>query len=77
MKIEILGPGCNKCNALAANAKTAADGLGVDYTLEHVTDLAQIASYGVMITPAIVVDGAVKSSGKVLEPDKIATLLKS
>ena len=65
MKIEVLGSGCAKCNALEAAAKAAADKLGLDYELVHVTEIAKFASYGVMITPALVVDGEVKVSGKV------------
>lgn len=65
MKIEVLGSGCAKCNALEAAAKATADKLGLDYELVHVTEIAKFASYGVMITPALVVDGEVKVSGKV------------
>lgn len=64
-KIQILGTGCAKCNALAENAKKAADELGIPYELEKVTDVMRFADFGVMITPALVVDGVVKSSGKV------------
>ena len=64
MKIEVLGSGCAKCNALEAAAKAAADKLGLDYELVHVTEIAKFASYGVMITPALVVDGEVKVSGR-------------
>ena len=65
MKIEVLGSGCAKCNALEAAARATADKLGLDYELVHVTEIAKFASYGVMITPALVVDGEVKVSGKV------------
>ena len=75
MKIEILGPGCARCNALAASAKTAADKLELDYELVKVTNLTEIASYGVMVTPALVVDGAVKLSGKLASPEEIEALL--
>ncbi len=64
MKIEILGTGCAKCTALADNTRAAADKLGLDYELEKVSDLGRISSYGVMMTPALVVDGQVKVSGK-------------
>lgn len=64
-KIQILGTGCAKCNALAESAKKAADELGIPYELEKVTDVMRFADFGVMITPALVVDGVVKSSGKV------------
>lgn len=75
MKIEILGTGCAKCDALAANAKAAADKLAIDYELVKVTNLGTIAGYGVMMTPAIVIDGEVKSAGKLLSETDIADLL--
>ncbi len=75
MKIEILGTGCKKCNILEAATKAAADQLGVPYELVHVKDLSQIAAYGVMMTPALVIDGQVKVSGKVPSAAEITTLL--
>lgn len=75
MKIEILGTGCPKCNLLEATAKKAADKLGLQYELVHVKDLRQIAAYGVMMTPALVIDGQVKISGKVPNEAEITTLL--
>ncbi len=75
MKIQVLGPGCPKCRKLAENAEAAAKALGVDYQLEKVTDIAQILSFGVMMTPALVVDGKVKLMGKVPSPDQIKALL--
>ncbi len=77
MRIEILGTGCRKCNQLAANAKAAADKLGLDYELVHVTDLRQIAGYGVMMTPALAIDGQVKLTGKVAGEAELTTLLTS
>ncbi|MEW6746525.1 MAG: thioredoxin family protein [Planctomycetota bacterium] len=74
MKIEILGPGCSKCNSLEANAKAAADKLGIPYELVHVKDIAKIASYGVLMTPALAVDGKVKLSGTVASPTELTTL---
>ena len=65
MKLEVLGTGCAKCDTLEAAVRTTADRLGVDYTLDHVKELAKIAAYGVMMTPALVVDGKVVCSGKV------------
>jgi small redox-active disulfide protein 2 len=59
MKIQVLGPGCPKCKKLAENAEAAAKALGVDYELEKVTDIAQILSFGVMMTPALAVAGKV------------------
>ncbi len=64
-KIQILGTGCAKCQKLAAVAEDAARGLGLSYVVEKVTDLNDIAAFGVMFTPALVVDGVVKVAGKV------------
>ena len=75
MKIEVLGSGCAKCNALEAAAKAAADKLGLDYELLHVREIAKFASYGVMITPALVVDGEVKVSGKVPSEAELTKML--
>jgi len=63
--IQILGTGCPKCKKLAENAEAAAKALGLDYQIEKVTDIRKIMSFGVMITPALVVDGEVKVVGKV------------
>ncbi len=75
-KIQILGTGCPKCAKLAQNTESAAQTLGMEYTLEKVTDIGQITSYGVMMTPALVVDGQVKVSGKVPDPEAIQAYLK-
>lgn len=64
-KIQILGAGCAKCQKLAAVADEAAKALGLSYELEKVTDLSRIMGFGVMSTPALVVDGTVKVAGKV------------
>ena len=64
-KIEILGMGCAKCNKLEELAKKASDELGIEYELKKVRDMDTILEYGVMITPALVVDGEVKVAGKV------------
>jgi small redox-active disulfide protein 2 len=74
-QIKILGPGCRRCEQLAAAAKEAADQLGIDYELEKVTDVAKFADYGVMMTPGLVVDGEVKSQGKVLSLEEIKAAL--
>jgi small redox-active disulfide protein 2 len=74
-KLQILGTGCAKCNALAMAAEKAAQSLGQPYELEKVTDLNRIMSFGVMMTPALVVDGKVKVCGKVPSVDEIKTLL--
>ncbi len=74
--VKVLGSGCAKCNDLESNTKAALEQLGMDSTVGHVTDFAQIASYGVMTTPALVVDGKVVSYGKVLKTDEIVRILK-
>ena len=76
MKIQILGTGCAKCNALMMAAEKAAQALGLPYELEKVTDLRQIMAFGVMTTPALVVDGQVKVSGKVPSVDDLKTMLQ-
>jgi small redox-active disulfide protein 2 len=75
MKIQILGKGCASCEKLAENAEAAARELGIDYELEKVTDLKVIMAHGVMLTPGLVVDGEVKSIGKVLSSEEIKELL--
>ena len=75
MKLQILGTGCAKCHALAQTTEQAAQALGVPYELEKVTDLNRIMSFGVMMTPALVVDGKVKVSGKVPSVDELTKLL--
>lgn len=74
--IKVLGSGCAKCNQLEAATKAALEQLGMDTTIEHVTDFGQIAAYGVMSTPALVVDGKVVSMGKVLKPDEVIKILQ-
>lgn len=68
--VKVLGGGCAKCNALEEAARAALEELGMDTTIDHVTDFAQIATYGVMSTPALVVDGKVVSYGKALSKDE-------
>lgn len=75
MKIQVLGTGCPKCKTLAANAAAAVQSLGVEATVEKVEKIADIMKFGVMITPALVVDGVVKSAGKVLSADDIKKFL--
>lgn len=70
-KIQILGTGCPKCKQLAEAAKQAADELGIEYELDKVTDLNDIMAFGVMITPALVIDGEVKVQGKAPSADNI------
>jgi small redox-active disulfide protein 2 len=74
-KIQILGGGCPKCQKLAANAEQAAKDLGIQIEVEKVTDINDIMSYGVMMTPALVVDGVVKSVGKVVDVAGIKEML--
>jgi small redox-active disulfide protein 2 len=75
-KLQILGTGCAKCNALTEVTKQAADELGLEYEIEKVTDMMRFADFGVMITPALVVDGTVRLSGKVPSLDQAKSLLK-
>jgi small redox-active disulfide protein 2 len=75
-KIQVLGTGCPKCKKLAETAEAAAKELGMDYELEKVTDIAKIMSYGVMMTPALVVDGVVKVAGKVPSVAEVKGLLQ-
>ena len=74
-EIKVLGPGCRRCEQLAATTKEAADQLGIDYELEKVKGIAKLADYGVMMTPGLVVDGEVKSQGKVLSLEEIKAML--
>ena len=74
--VKVLGSGCPKCNALELATKTALAQLGMDTEIEHVTDFAKIASYGVMTTPALVIDGKVVSYGKVLKTEEVVAILK-
>jgi small redox-active disulfide protein 2 len=74
--IEILGTGCSKCSKLAEIADEAARAAGVEYKLIKVTDIQKIITYGVMMTPALVVDGEVKAIGKVPSRDQIMQMLK-
>lgn len=73
--VKVLGSGCAKCNALEDAVRAALIELGMDTTIDHVTDFAQIAAYGVMTTPALVVDGKVVSYGKVLKKDEAKAVI--
>ena len=75
MKIQILGSGCTKCRTLTEVTEKAAHELGLDYELEKVTDVKRYPDFGVMFTPALVVDGVVKLSGKVPSFEEAKTLL--
>ena len=74
-KIQILGTGCPKCKKLAENAESAAKDLGIEYELEKVTQINDIMSMGVMMTPALAIDGEVKVTGKVISPEDIKAML--
>jgi small redox-active disulfide protein 2 len=76
MKIEILGTGCSKCKALEEAAKQAVAKIGGFHQVVKVEDMIEIMNYGVMSTPALVVDGKVLSTGKTLTPDQIIELIK-
>ncbi len=75
MRIQILGTGCPKCKKLAENAEAAARELGIEYSIEKVTDINEIVKFGVMMTPALAVDGQVKVVGKVPDPAAIQAML--
>ena len=74
--VKILGGGCAKCNQLEAATIDALSELGMDTTIDHVKEYEKIAAYGVMTTPALVVDGKVVSYGKVLKKDEVVKILK-
>lgn len=71
LNVKILGGGCKNCHTLEENTKKALDEMNADYNIELVTDFAEISKYGVMQTPALVINEEVKSYGKVLKPDSI------
>ncbi len=75
MKIQILGTGCPKCKKLAENAEAAAKALQLDCEIEKITDINQITAFGVMMTPALAVDGVVKLVGKSSSVDELKTVL--
>ncbi len=75
MLIQVLGTGCPKCRNLAEAAESAARELGLDYRLEKVTEIREIMSFGVMTTPALVVDGSVRVSGRVPGADEMKRFL--
>jgi len=71
MKITVLGPGCAKCKQLYKNAQKAVAEAGIDADVTKVEDLQEISRHNVLMTPAIIIDGKLKSSGKVVKPDQI------
>ena len=74
-KIQILGTGCAKCKKLTEHAEKAAQELGIDYEIEKVTDIMEITRFGVMMTPGLVIDGKVKTTGKVVSVEEVKKLL--
>jgi small redox-active disulfide protein 2 len=75
VRIQILGTGCPKCKKLAENAESAVKDLGIEYELEKVTQINDIMAMGVMMTPALVIDGEVQVTGKVLSSEDIKAIL--
>lgn len=73
--VKVLGSGCAKCNTLSENTKEALNQLGMDPCIQKITDFSEIAKYGVMSTPALVLGNTVVSSGKVLSVEEVKTLL--
>ena len=74
-QIQVLGTGCAKCTKLKDNAETAVQELGIEAPIEKVEDINEITSFGVMMTPALAIDGEVKVVGKVASPEEIKKLL--
>lgn len=74
--IKILGAGCKKCNELEENTKNALSNLGIEATVEHVTDFMQIAGFGVMTTPALVVNGKAVLVGRVASVNEVEEILR-
>jgi small redox-active disulfide protein 2 len=74
-KLQILGTGCAKCANLAAATEQAAQALGLEYQIQKVSDLKEIMSFGVMMTPALVVEGTVKVAGRVPSVDDLKRML--
>jgi small redox-active disulfide protein 2 len=77
MEVKVLGKGCQRCHDLAAQAEAALKELGIEAAVEHVTDLKEIMKYGVLSTPALVLNGKVKCAGRVPSPEEIKTWLSS
>ncbi len=73
--VQVLGPGCSKCEKLKHNAEEAVKQAGIEASVEKITDINVITGFGVMMTPAIAIDGEVKAVGKVLSPEEIKKLL--
>lgn len=74
--VQVLGPGCSKCKVLAAHVEQAVEELGIECEVHKITDLQQIMSFGVMMTPGLVIDGKVTSIGRVVPVEEIKGMLK-
>ena len=74
-RIQVLGPGCTRCKVLYEHAEQAAKELGLDYEIEKITDITAIMGYGVMSTPALVVNGELKFSGRVPSAEQLKGIL--
>jgi len=77
LSVKVLGPACARCKALEANTKSALDKLGLKADFNHVTDFSQIAAYGIMSTPALVINEKVVSFGRVLSAEEVVKILRS
>lgn len=77
MKIEIAGPGCPRCKATERNVKEAVKQLGIQAEIVHLYDIAEVTKRGIMFTPAVIVDGQVKISGKIPTVDEIKEVLSA
>jgi small redox-active disulfide protein 2 len=75
MRIQVLGPGCAKCQELAKRTETAARHLGLEVVVEKVTDLQEIMKFGIMMTPGLAIDGTVKLAGRVPSEGEIENIL--
>jgi len=76
MEIKVLGPGCPKCQKTEQNVKDAVSETGINASVEKVTDVMEIAGYGVFGTPSVIIDGEVKSVGKIPSKEEIKTWIK-
>ena len=76
MNVKVLGGGCSKCETLLANTKEAVAKVGVEAEVEYITDFAVIANYGIMSTPALIIDEKIVSMGKVLKSSEIEKFLQ-
>lgn len=75
MKIQILGSGCSRCQTLLANTEQAVAELGIEAEVVKITEIKDIMAFGVMQTPALAIDGVVKSAGRLLSPEQVKKLL--